>query len=157
MLPMRATCALRLVHHARPLCTAPSHLLARNVHPHLDHVNKYTRPQVHRDLKADNCFVDNKTMRVKVADFGTGHVGDTDDREERRSRGSTFSISVASLSSSLASARKRLGTSVSRNRHESWTMSTARGSLMWMSPERFRDERVTRADAKAGDVYRYTH
>jgi serine/threonine protein kinase len=74
---------------------------------------------LHRDLKADNCFVDNKTMRVKVADFGTGHVSapvaDTDIKEERKSR--TLSMSTTkSLSSSLSSARSRLDTRSSRNR-----------------------------------------
>ena len=113
---------------------------------------------LHRDLKADNCFVDEKTMRVKVADFGTGHVGarmsDIDDVDERKSH--KFSVSAISTSSSLSSARSRASTSHT-SRDESWTMSTGRGSRLWMSPERLREERVTRAEAKAGDVYRYAH
>jgi serine/threonine protein kinase len=113
---------------------------------------------LHRDLKADNCFVDEKTMRVKVADFGTGHVGarmaDKDDVDERKSQ--RFSVSAVSTSPSLSSVRSRASTSHT-SRDESWTMSTGRGSRLWMSPERLREERVTRAEAKAGDVYRYAY
>ena len=37
----------------------------------MEHLHR--RHMLHRDLKADNCFVDS-AMRVKVADFGTGYI-----------------------------------------------------------------------------------
>jgi serine/threonine protein kinase len=117
----------------------------------------HTHEMLHRDLKADNCFVDEKTMRVKVADFGTGLVGarmsgrdEIADRKSQRSSAASIGTSW-----SLSSARSHPGTPAYRNRVESFSMSTGQGSLMWMSPERLREERVTRAEAKAGDVYRY--
>jgi serine/threonine protein kinase len=109
---------------------------------------------LHRDLKADNCFVDNKTMRVKVADFGTGHVGARMASKNGTVRGSRGgSVSTMSLTSSRSSNRR--GSVDSRTRHESITMSTGGGSLLWMAPERLSEQRVTETEAKAGDVYRY--
>ena len=114
----------------------------------------HARGMLHRDLKADNCFVDNKMLRVKVADFGTGHIGarmakgHEADQPPRRG-----SVSVVNRYPSVSGVRSRV---VNRNRHESLTMSIGGGSLMWMSPERLREQRVTRAEAEAGDVFRYT-
>jgi serine/threonine protein kinase len=106
----------------------------------------HERGMVHRDLKADNCFLDGKSMRVKVADFGTGHISARMankglDRPVKRFSG-TF-LKSRSLDTSTRAATR--------------TMSTGGGSLLWMAPERLlaaTEERVNETDAKAGDVYR---
>lgn len=104
----------------------------------------HERGIVHRDLKADNCFYDEKSMRVKVADFGTGHI-----REHILSKERTppWSFSMSVHSPTLASS--------DAPRDQSRTLSSGGGSLMWMSPERLRGQRLKERDAKASDVYRY--
>lgn len=113
----------------------------------------HEKDTVHRDLKADNCFV-GEDMRVKVADFGTGriakHLQDGHPQVGSRSRPSgavatptaTPLTGTAALAWFDASAAGR-------------TLSTGVGSLFWMAPEALRGSRLREGQATALDVYSY--
>eukprot|EP00035_Acanthoeca_spectabilis_P010582 m.187131 g.187131 ORF g.187131 m.187131 type:complete len:1037 (+) comp15068_c0_seq7:243-3353(+) len=88
---------------------------------------------VHRDLKADNCFVDAK-MRVKIADFGTGRFATDRTVDEKRS-----------------SHREDWALTSDRGR----TLSKGVGSLLFMAPEVLRGDRITTIMAPKLDVYSY--
>ena len=123
----------------------------------------HERSMVHRDLKADNCFVDSKSMHVKVADFGTGHISARMENKGGNRLVKRFSLDskggdrpVKRLSSSSLEPRPiDTAHAVDITR----TMSIGGGSLLWMAPERLladQGQRVNESDAKAGDVYRYS-
>eukprot|EP00035_Acanthoeca_spectabilis_P008863 m.159399 g.159399 ORF g.159399 m.159399 type:complete len:1116 (+) comp14529_c0_seq3:71-3418(+) len=92
---------------------------------------------VHRDLKADNCFVDGK-LRVKVADFGTGK-----------------------LAASVRSVEEGVNAPVMQNPEHTppedagRTLSKGVGSLLWMAPEVLRGSRLKERQASALDVYSF--
>lgn len=87
---------------------------------------------VHRDLKADNCFVDDG-FRVKVADFGTGRI-----RRRMKSNDQQDGLKIS-----------RVGYA-NRGR----TLSNG-GSLLWMAPEALRGARLKDGQGQALDVYSY--
>ena len=103
---------------------------------------------LHRDLKADNCFVDS-LMRVKVADFGTGHIVANMQDKDRQVIPEIMNASRKSTPSSRGS----IATDTIDLRTMTRTVSSGAGSLLWMAPERLTG-RVKKADARAGDVYR---
>jgi serine/threonine protein kinase len=99
---------------------------------------------VHRDLKADNCFVDDKLMRVKVADFGTGHISARMQSTEVTPVPAKRPFPVSFMPRSRPDETRAVSKS----------MSTGGGSLLWMAPERLTGRRVSVVEAHAGDVYR---
>jgi len=96
---------------------------------------------VHRDLKADNCFVDD-AMRVKVADFGTGRL--TAQMQDRQSE------NEQPRKGGGATVLSRAGSAVAGR-----TLSKGVGSLLWMAPEALRGSRVREGQATALDVYSF--
>eukprot|EP00040_Diaphanoeca_grandis_P013546 m.68521 g.68521 ORF g.68521 m.68521 type:complete len:998 (-) comp23966_c0_seq1:124-3117(-) len=91
---------------------------------------------LHRDLKADNCFVDNQ-LRVKVADFGTGKIQSTVESKARSSN-RTSSFGFFDVSSSSAP-----------------TLTKGMGSPLWMAPEVLRGDKISEEFGKATDVYSF--
>eukprot|EP00037_Helgoeca_nana_P031080 m.392601 g.392601 ORF g.392601 m.392601 type:complete len:1013 (+) comp28325_c0_seq15:255-3293(+) len=94
---------------------------------------------IHRDLKAENCFVDD-SARVKVADFGTGRIA-------------SVASGQTSLFEPLAMASGPSSGALGGMRTER-TLSRGVGSLMWMAPEALTGS-VTESQAAALDVYSY--
>lgn len=90
---------------------------------------------VHRDLKADNCFVGND-FRVKVADFGTGRI-------------------IANFEESRKRHRSTDSRPLSNVEYENSTLSKGSGTLLWMAPEALLGNRVKQHDGPALDVYSY--
>ena len=86
---------------------------------------------VHRDLKADNCFVDNM-MRVKVGDFGTGRLA----------------VKMNLITTGIIDDGAG-GVDLSK------TLTRGQGSWLWMAPEILTGKKVTVEGATALDVYRY--
>eukprot|EP00040_Diaphanoeca_grandis_P036793 m.236477 g.236477 ORF g.236477 m.236477 type:complete len:1135 (+) comp33686_c0_seq10:282-3686(+) len=87
---------------------------------------------LHRDLKADNCFLDSH-LRVKVADFGTGKIQ------------SKFKRVRESISGSSNMDMDRSGK----------TLTGGTGSLLWMAPEVLRGDKISDQQANAIDVFSF--
>ena len=140
---------------------------------------KYLHDQgtVHRDLKAENCFLDSG-LRVKVADFGTGHIaahiaghshehdGDAVNHFPHEHQHSHERDSPGGLrrgSSAPARTSSPLSLSPVPSAAEAWadgdkagrTMSKGVGSPPWMAPEVLRGSRIHAGQAAALDVYSY--
>jgi len=123
----------------------------------------HDRGVVHRDLKADNLFLD-ASLRVKIADFGASKMG-----APRRSRLETgagergLSPLSSSLSSSITSEMsfgpddRQVAPGRLRERlaSESKAQSKGMGSLLWMSPEVLQGLPIPEAEVKAVDVYSF--
>eukprot|EP00040_Diaphanoeca_grandis_P035382 m.222338 g.222338 ORF g.222338 m.222338 type:complete len:1048 (+) comp33371_c0_seq6:308-3451(+) len=91
----------------------------------------HEKETIHRDLKADNCFVDGN-LRVKVADFGTGKIQ------------SKFQSPTQSDFASTV-----IGEGGGR------TLTKGMGSLLWMAPEVLRGENISPELGFALDVYSF--
>eukprot|EP00035_Acanthoeca_spectabilis_P017699 m.371925 g.371925 ORF g.371925 m.371925 type:complete len:602 (+) comp16686_c1_seq8:1793-3598(+) len=97
----------------------------------------HRRDTVHRDLKADNCFLSDD-FRVKVADFGTGRIAEhIQDKDKGDAEPTTTAVATWS------------GEDASR------TLSKGVGSLLWMAPEVLRGSRLKDSQAPPLDVYSY--
>mmetsp|Transcript_16869 Transcript_16869/g.43896 ORF Transcript_16869/g.43896 Transcript_16869/m.43896 type:complete len:272 (-) Transcript_16869:954-1769(-) len=93
----------------------------------------HDRGTVHRDLKADNCFVD-AYMRVKVADFGAGRI-------------------ISQLQQQLPEQNANFAMLAQADRARS--LSQGSGSILWMPPEVLQCARITEEWASAIDVYSF--
>lgn len=103
---------------------------------------------MHRDLKADNCFVDSR-LRLKIADFGTGRF--------RRTINEFAENETPSMSSPL-SPQSRVSSPVSPAMAVSPSqraITAACGSLLWMPPESFSEVTIEPELAPKIDVYAY--
>lgn len=89
---------------------------------------------VHRDVKADNCFVDGN-LRVKVADFGTGRIT-AKLRQQHQDRLPSPAANDAFLD------REK-------------TLSKGTGSPLWMAPELLSGQAIKEGKAAALDIFSF--
>eukprot|EP00040_Diaphanoeca_grandis_P027786 m.159007 g.159007 ORF g.159007 m.159007 type:complete len:420 (-) comp31117_c1_seq1:268-1527(-) len=88
---------------------------------------------IHRDLKADNCFVDG-ALRVKVADFGTGKIQSQFQKATK--------IDMAEAMAQSGDDRSR-------------TLTKGMGTLLWMAPEILCGKKISPDMGFALDVYSF--
>ena len=86
---------------------------------------------VHRDVKADNCFVDGN-LRVKVADFGTGRIT-AKLKQQNEDR-----LSLTTADDVYAEREK--------------TLSKGTGSPLWMAPELLSGQAIKEGQADRKSV-----
>eukprot|EP00040_Diaphanoeca_grandis_P037276 m.241994 g.241994 ORF g.241994 m.241994 type:complete len:462 (-) comp33785_c4_seq12:709-2094(-) len=94
----------------------------------------HEKATIHRDLKADNCFVDTN-FRVKVADFGTGKI--------------QSQINIANEETDPHTTKSPALVIEHR------TLTKGIGSLLWMAPEVLRGEKIAADVGFAVDIYSF--
>eukprot|EP00040_Diaphanoeca_grandis_P034701 m.216423 g.216423 ORF g.216423 m.216423 type:complete len:1123 (+) comp33207_c7_seq3:167-3535(+) len=98
----------------------------------------HSKETLHRDLKADNCFLDAK-LRVKVADFGTGKI------QSKFEQGQSAEQDHSQEHLRSTAILERTGR----------TLTKGMGSLLWMAPEVLRGEKISSRDGAAIDIYSF--
>eukprot|EP00040_Diaphanoeca_grandis_P025298 m.139913 g.139913 ORF g.139913 m.139913 type:complete len:982 (-) comp30090_c0_seq3:440-3385(-) len=102
---------------------------------------------LHRDLKADNCFVDGD-LRVKVADFGTGKL---------QYKFEQVKLSPDTQTHARVSNNKDRFAGCGSVPNQTRSLTKGTGSLLWMSPEVLRGDLISLSGdaSKAIDVYSF--